>query len=127
MQISYRNRVFQLWEYKVTHGSLLIRSPQSPEISTNIDLVCVGVEYLALPRHIRGLDLAEPSGEEVRQLSELLGRPIEASRIRMILSGGQRFPVVAASFRVSENDDDIFASTFPFPRTPNASESRGQT
>jgi hypothetical protein len=110
MQTSYENRAFQLWEYKVSHGSLLIRSPQAPGVSTNIDLICVGVEYLAAPRHIKGLDLVEASAEEISQLSELLGKPIAASRVRMILSRGHRFPIVAASFRISENEDDIFAS-----------------
>lgn len=112
MQRSYEGRAFQLWEYKVSHGSLLIRSPKAPGVSTNIDLVCVGVEYLAVPRHIKGLDLAKPSAAEVSQLSELLGKPIAASRVRLISSGGHRFPIVAASFRISENEDDIFASPF---------------
>jgi hypothetical protein len=42
----------------------------------------------------------------------LLDKPIAASRVRLILSGGHRFPIVAASFRMSENEDDIFASPF---------------
>jgi hypothetical protein len=116
MQTSYRDRTFQLWEYKVSHGSLLIRSPKALGVSTNIDLVCVGVEYLAVPRHIKGLDLVEPSSEEISQLSELLGKPIEASRVRLILSGGHRFSIVAVSFRMSENEDDVFASPFDWAR-----------
>jgi hypothetical protein len=112
METSYGDRAFQLWEYKVSLGSLLIRSPKTQGLSTNIDLVCFGVEYLAVPRHIKGLELVEPSAEEVSHLSELLGKPIEASRVRLILSRGHRFPIVAASFRVSENEDDIFASPF---------------
>jgi hypothetical protein len=59
MNTSFTDRAFQLWEYKVSHGSLLIRSPKGPEISTNIDLVCVGVEYPAAPRHIGDSNLSK--------------------------------------------------------------------
>jgi hypothetical protein len=47
---SFIDRTFQLWEYRVSHSSLLNRSPKSPGVSTNIDLICTGVEYLAVPR-----------------------------------------------------------------------------
>jgi hypothetical protein len=47
-------------------------------------------------------------------LGSLLGRQIEAGSIRILASGGKRFPVVAASFSLSENDWDIFESPFEF-------------
>jgi hypothetical protein len=113
MQTSFPHRAFQLWEYKVSHGSLLIRSPQSPGIPTNIDLVCKGVEYLAIPRHIHGLDLVEGTAEEIKALSQLLQKDIELpSKVRVIVSEGRRFPIVAAFFTISENEHDIFHSPF---------------
>ena len=39
MKSSFENSEFQLWEFKVSHGSLLIRSPKGPETPKNIDLV----------------------------------------------------------------------------------------
>ena len=66
METSFKDRAFQLWESKVSHGSLLIRSPKAPSVSENIDLVCVGVEYLAAPRHMKGLDLVEATPEEIK-------------------------------------------------------------
>ncbi len=83
-----------------------------PEIFKNIDLVCAGVEYLATPDYMRGLDLQAPTAEEVQILSGLLGRQVEPSCIRVIVSEGHRFPIVAASFMISENEHDIFYSPF---------------
>jgi hypothetical protein len=112
MKTSFNDRTFQLWEYKVSHGSLLIRSPKGPEIARNIDLICVGVDYLATPGYMRGLDLQEPTAEEIKSLSRLLAKDIKPANIRVIVSEGRRFPIVAVSFRISENDDDIFCSPF---------------
>jgi hypothetical protein len=112
LKTTFEDRVFQLWEYKVSHGSLLIRSPKVADILENVDLICTGVEYVAVPRHMKGLDLVEATSEEVINLSQLLGKELETNHIRVIVSGGRRFPVVAASFRFSKNTDDIFASPF---------------
>jgi hypothetical protein len=114
------DRVFKVWEYQVSRGQLLIRSPKAPatgsapERLTNVDLVCVGVEYMSLPRLLRGVELVQPSREEVEQLESLLGRQIEAGSVRILASEGKRFPIVAASFSLSENDWDIFESPFEF-------------
>jgi len=112
MNSSFTERAFQLWEFKVSHGSLLIRSPKAPSIPNNIDVVCKGVEYLAAPRHIRGLDLGQATTEEIENLSNLLGKEVPPSRVRVISSEGRRFPIVAVSFRISENENDISDSPF---------------
>jgi hypothetical protein len=114
----FSQRNFQLWEYRVSHGSLLIRSPMGPGISENVDLVCRGVEYLSAPRHIQGLDITEATREELENLSSLLGKVVPSSRVRVISSQGRRFPIVAASFTLSENDADIFDSPFEFHQSP---------
>lgn len=104
----------------MSHGQLLIRSPKAPatntlpERATNLDLACLGVEYMALPRLFRGLELAQPTRDELEQLESLLSRPIESSNVRMLASEGKRFPVIASSFSLSENDWDIFESPFEF-------------
>ena len=64
MIASFPDRRFQLWEYRVSHGSLLLRSPRGPEISHNVDIVFVGVEFLCAPRLFRGLELAQGTEEE---------------------------------------------------------------
>jgi len=106
----FSNRTFQLWEYRVGHGSLLIRSPRGPDLKTNVDIVCAGVEYLAAPRFLRGLEIVEPTLEELQLLEQKLGRSLLASTVRIFASSGQRFPIVAASFKLEENERDIFES-----------------
>lgn len=113
-------RVFKVWEYKVSHGQLLIRSPKtpatetSPEFLTNIDSVCLGVEYMALPRAFRGLELLLPTPDEIRHLEGFLGKALAPDYIKVLASGGKRFSVVASSFSLSENIWDIFESPFEF-------------
>lgn len=114
------DRVFQVWEYLVSHGQLLIRSPKapatgnSPELSTNIDLVCLGVEYMALPRRLSGLEIAPPTSDELRALDVVLGTAVDRKNVRILASEGKRFPVVAASCSFFENDWDIFESPLEF-------------
>jgi hypothetical protein len=47
-------------------------------------------------------------------IEQLLGRKLEPKNIRILVSLGQRFPIVAAFFSLSENDWDIFESPFQF-------------
>jgi hypothetical protein len=111
---------FQVWEYQVSHGQLLIRSPKAPATGTspeqlrNVDLVCLGVEYMAVPRAFRGLKLCAPTHAELEQLGWLLCKSVAPDDVRILASEGKRFPVVASSFVLSENDWDIFESPFEF-------------
>lgn len=114
------DRTFQVWEYQISHGQLLIRSPKAPatesslELLTNIDLVCLGVEYMALPHFLRGLELAAPTQDEIRNLETLLEKTIKADNIKILASEGKRFPIVALKFSLWENDWDVFESPFEF-------------
>ncbi len=114
------DRDFKVWEYQISHGQLLIRSPKapatdaSPERRTNVDLVFLGVEYMSLPRVFRGLTLERATAEDLQLLEAALGKAPEPDCVRMLVSGGRRFAVVAASVDVSENDWDIFDSPFEF-------------
>ncbi len=113
-------RTFKVWEYQVSHGQLLIRSPKSPatgtepERVTNLDVVCLGVKYMAVPRAMKGLELAGPTDEEVTGLASVLGGPVRPDEVRVLLSQGRRHVVVASSISVAENDWDIFESPFEF-------------
>ena len=119
-KLTTSDRTFKVWEYQISHGQLLIRSPKapavdgSPELLTNLDLVCLDVEYMAVARVLRGLELQPATADEIRGLESLLGKSIEPSSVRILVSGGKRFPIVARSFAFSENDWDIFESPFEF-------------
>ena len=114
------DRPFKIWEYQVSHGQLLIRSPKapatekSPEFRTNLDVVFLGVDYMAIPGAFRGLELMSPTPDEIQHLEVLLGKPIAPDNVKILASEGKRFPVVASTFSVSENDWDIFESPFEF-------------
>ena len=113
-------RIFKVWEYQVSHGQLLIRSPKAPESLsvpvqvTNLDLSFNGVEYMAIPRLLRGIELVEATAQELDLLSGILDRSIELENVFVLRSGTHRFPIVAASFAASENSWDIFESPFEF-------------
>jgi len=107
---NFTDRVFQLWEYRVSHGSLLIRSPQDPGETRNVDIICAGVEYLAVPRFFRGIEIVAATPTEVRLLEERLGKDIPSESVHIIASSAQRFPIVAASLKLEENELEIFES-----------------
>lgn len=46
---------FQLWEYRVSHGLMLIRSPSTPERECNIDIVFADVTFLQISRFMHNL------------------------------------------------------------------------
>lgn len=102
------DRRFQLWEYRVGHGALLIRSPKGPDAKTNIDLVFSGVEYLACPRMLRGLELAPVTAEDLQRSVAGFGQVVDPDQIFVMISAGVRHLVIATSCHVSENMDDIF-------------------
>ncbi|WP_308797713.1 hypothetical protein [Agromyces silvae] len=111
MNADYSDRRFQLWEYRVSHGSLLIRSPRGLDATRSVDFIFVGVEYLAVPRVFRGLSLdAHRESDRVAVTAEF--GPFEIDRLRVLVSAGKRFPIVAAGLRVEEHEGDIFDSPF---------------
>jgi hypothetical protein len=113
-------RTFKVWEYQVSHGQLLIRSPKSPatggepERVTNVDVVCVGVKYMAVPRVMKGLELAGPTDMEVTGVASVLGGAVRPDEVMVLLSQERRYVVVASSISVAENDWDIFESPIEF-------------
>lgn len=114
------DRNFQVWEYQVSHQQLLVRSPKAPatgtepERRTNVDLVFLGVDYMCLPAWFRGLSLDQATPDELQHLGAAMGRIPKLSEVTVLVSAGKRFPVVAASVVVSENDWDCFESPFEF-------------
>ena len=108
-----KGRKFQLWEYHVSHGSLLIRSPAGPGIATSIDIICVGVEYLAAPRHLGEVAVCEATGAEIERVEEILGEKLlPPSRVWALQGSRQRSLVVAVALKVQEHRGDIFDSPF---------------
>ena len=70
----------------------------------NVDLVCLGVDYIAAPQAFHGPELLPPTSDEIDNLKKILGRTIALENIRILASGEKRFSIVASSFTMSEND-----------------------
>ena len=107
MIASFPDRRFQLWEYRVSHGSLLVRSPRGPDVDTIVDIVFVGVEFLSAPRHLGGLELDHASQEDIDRVEDEIGE-IGSGTVYVLRSAGRRHLVLAAAHRITEHDDDIF-------------------
>lgn len=114
------NRLFKLWDYSVSHQQLLIRSPMTPDIPTNIDLLFWGVKSLNVETVLRGVEVActDDCSINSEQLTKFLKN---GCKVFLIQSGGSSMIVVASGFRALENKLDIFESTIT---TANDEEDR---
>lgn len=118
MIASYPERRFTLWEYRVGHGSLLFRSPKTDGWPRNVDVIFVGVDYLAAPTVLNGLTVERGLDAD---LLALVGTPrkVEPQQLFVLVSAGRRDSVVAAHCRATENDGDIFDSRFDLYGSPS--------
>lgn len=108
----FPSRMFQTWQFRVSHGELLIRSPKGANHSTNIDLVFVGVEYMDLPRHLGEVEVHEPDEIDLSFIRERLRKQDSSDKIFVLTSDSRRYRVVAAALKISENELGIFESPF---------------
>ena len=89
-----------------------MRSPKSPTQGINVDIAFVGVEYVDLPRYLRGLEIDEPTETDIAFAEDRLSKPVEANAVTVLKVNGKRHIVVAAAVTVTESDMDIFESPF---------------
>lgn len=112
MKTSFPGRAFQCWEYKVSHGSLLVRSPKGSGVAKNVDVMFAGVEYFDLPRHLPELQLDDATDADVALAEQKLGKKVESKDVYVLRVKERRHLVVAAGIKVQESDLDIFESPF---------------
>ena len=104
-------RNFRLWDFRVSHDQLLLRSPKTAENPKNLDVAFVGVEYVELPTKLKELTVGEAGDNDFRRADQAVGSPVPRGQVFVIESGGRRYVVVAAAVKVFENDLDIFESS----------------
>ncbi len=103
------DRDFQVWEYLVSHGQLLIRSPGFKR--TNVDIEFFAVEYVSLPHYLKGIEILEPTAEEDESFRQLVGRLLHKNvKVHVLKSGGKRHYVVGILRGMFENDWEPFES-----------------
>jgi len=120
LEVASFTRRFQVWDYQVSHGQLLIRSPQcpatnlEPEQKTNIDLIFWGVKYLSLPAVLNAPRIVAATDLEVVTFSKVVGQTLSADSLHVLYAQEQRHIVIADKLLVYENDWDIFESPLEF-------------
>lgn len=90
----------------------MIRSPGGPDVGTSVDVIFVGVEYLAAPRHLGEIIISQATQTDAEGLEKILQKQIMPSRVWLIESSSGRFLLVAAGMKVQEHHGDIFDSPF---------------
>jgi len=60
--------MFRLWEFKVSHNQLLLRSSKKKFQSRNIDIAFVGVGYVEIPTKLDGITICQPSANEIDRM-----------------------------------------------------------
>lgn len=114
MRIRFPDRTFQIWDYKVSHQRMLVRSPKGPNNLRNVDLKFYGVCYVEASAIIRGLEIIdEPTDVETARVLARAGRnALRESKVFVLKSSEQRFLVVAAQGKIEESDLDWSESPF---------------
>jgi hypothetical protein len=110
VNLDFPDRRFQLWEYRVSHGGLLIRSPKGPNEVVNVDLVFDGVEFISCPRMMPGIRLDTAGADDILHVQNAGHEIGPADEVFVLVSRGFRHLVVASSLRMNEHDGDIFDS-----------------
>jgi hypothetical protein len=105
------DRAFRLWDYRVSHDQLLLRSPKSETQPRNHDVIFAGVEYLELPTQLSGLALRPANSTEVAEARRRRGKPVPADRVFAITADGDCYLIIAATVREEENELDLFESS----------------
>jgi len=100
-----------MWEYHVSHGSLLFRSPEGVGERGTVDIICTGVQYVAAPRHVGEIEVAGATAEEIAQVEKILGKKIQLPEQVYVLKNERgRFPLVAVSLSIQEHRGSLFKS-----------------
>ena len=103
---------FQLWEFRVSHGQLLLRSPGTPIRPKNIDLIFVGVLYVELPvRMMTGLEVVQANQRDLEAATVRYGAVLRNEDVWVLIVGKRRHLVVATGYRVEENELGMFESS----------------
>ena len=103
--------MFQIWEYRAGHQQLLIRSPKDEQHERNVDIVFAGVEYVDIPAILMGIDLAPPTTEDLRRVERRHRPNVDPSTVCVLVSGSKRHLIVAAGWKLSQNDLGPFESS----------------
>lgn len=100
---------FRMWEYTVSHSTLLLR--HRSDFAT-VDIIFSGVDYLEIPDTFNGLEIGAPTAQEEERLLARANKKKENGRLPdfrpyLLLTESRRCFVVAASCVVCESKAGI--------------------
>jgi hypothetical protein len=105
-EIIKSDRRFQIWNYTVSHCSLLLRSTKSADSGTRIDVLFKGVKEFHLPTSFTGLSITEASEADVRQLCSLRKSPSFDKDVKVFKVQGTDFVGYVAALIVFCHEDE---------------------
>jgi|GEM_PF-4634536 len=114
IELTKSNRTFELWHATPSLSQILVRSPKDANHDTNIDLHLLGVDYIELATRLEGIEITEPTAEEIEALQQVTTVDEKPHRLRIISSMGHRFKVVSSHFGIYENDWETSATPIEF-------------
>ncbi|HEX3658754.1 MAG TPA: hypothetical protein VHV55_23380 [Pirellulales bacterium] len=118
-------RRFRIWDYNVSHNQMLLRSPKSPEVAKNIDIVFWGVEYIGIPTTLDAVELTRVENDDKAIGDFLPAKAHEAANVYRLASGQKQYFVAASGFKVLENELDIFDSSLEYFGAPDPARDLG--
>jgi len=105
------DRDFQIWEYLVSHGQLLLRSTKNNEQSTQVDVLFKDIAFIQMPTTFSGLRILRSEWSQVSP-SDSLGKLGSVGRYPYLVSGSNWTGlVVAGAVAWIEDDLDYFAES----------------
>lgn len=113
------DRRFQLWEYSVSHGQLLLRSNPTEYDHVRIELYFKGVSFISLPSSLDGVDVLERSRDSLPGFLARLGNDIDC-RAFVLKSKDEEFFVLALALFVHQAELEFFEPSVFFERSGDA-------
>ncbi len=104
-------RTFRVWEFRVSHDQLLLRSARTERHPKNVDIIFAGVDFVNLPTKLGEIEISNPTADDLRRVHVAFREDVAERDVHVIVSHGKRFVIVAAGMKVIENDLDFFESS----------------
>lgn len=98
---------FKIWEYTVSHSSLLIRY-SDPESDRTIDVAFGSVDYLQIPNGFRGLEITEATEEEKVCFSSFIRKApsgLPNNKVYVLITESKRYFIIASFCNVYDHEN----------------------
>jgi hypothetical protein len=119
------DREFKFWDYNVSHKQMLVRSPRTPDLSSNIDVVFWGVEFVEIATALIGVEIELATHAQLAAIAARCKDIANRGNVYVVSSENKQYGVVAAGFKVLQNTLDIFDSTLLYFGRDRPSEEYG--